>query len=82
MELKGLKINFLGDSITQGMAMGKGYTYPQHLQASIGSQYRVINAGVAEEATDAILSRANAIEFVFTFGKVCGSIGSCKHKSL
>lgn len=55
-----------GDSSTQGMAMPDGYTYPQHLQASIGSQYRVINAGVAEEATDAILSRANAIEFSLT----------------
>ncbi|MBO5726078.1 MAG: hypothetical protein J6S00_03320 [Clostridia bacterium] len=52
-----------GDNITQGMAMPTGYTYPQHLQASIGSKYRVLNAGVPGEACDAILSRANAIEF-------------------
>ena len=55
-----------GDSITQGMAMGKGYTYPEQLQADIGSQYRVINAGVPGENSSAILSRANAIDFVLT----------------
>ena len=62
-----------GDSLTEGMAMSKGYTYPQQLQASIGSQYRVINAGVGGEKADAILSRANAIEICFrkdvTFAK-------------
>ena len=55
-----------GDSITQGMAMGKGYTYPQHLQGQIGSAYRVINAGVPGETSEAILSRANAIEICLT----------------
>ena len=62
-----------GDSLTEGMAMSKGYTYPQQLQANIGSQYRVINAGVSGERADAILSRANAIEICFrkdvTFAK-------------
>ena len=52
-----------GDNITQGVAMAKGFTYPQQLQGSIGSQYRVLNAGVPGEMSDAILSRANAIEF-------------------
>ena len=55
-----------GDSLTEGMAMPKFYTYPQQLQASIGSQYRVINAGVGGEKADAILSRANAIEIYFS----------------
>ena len=62
-----------GDSLTEGMAMARCYTYPQQLQASIGSQYRVINAGVGGEKADAILSRANAIEICFredvTFAK-------------
>ena len=55
-----------GDSITQGMAMPMGFTYPQHLQGQIGSPYRVINAGVPGETCEAILSRANAIEFCLT----------------
>lgn len=55
-----------GDSITQGMAMAPGYTYPQHLQDGIGSQYRVLNAGVPGESSEAILSRANAVEICLT----------------
>lgn len=55
-----------GDSITQGMAMGTGYTYPQQLQDSIGSAFRVINAGVPGETSEAILSRANAVEICLT----------------
>ncbi len=55
-----------GDSITQGMAMGMGFTYPQHLQGQIGSAYRVINAGVPGETSQAISSRANAIEICLT----------------
>ena len=55
-----------GDSITQGMAMSEGYTYPQHLQGQIGSAFRVINAGVPGETSEAILSRANAIEICLT----------------
>ena len=57
-----------GDSITQGMAMAPGFTYPQHLQDGIGSQYRVLNAGVPGETSDAILSRANAVEICLTKG--------------
>lgn len=52
-----------GDSLTESMAMPLGYTYPNHLQARIGNTYRVINAGVGGEDTNAILARANATDF-------------------
>ncbi len=65
-ENKGKVIVCWGDSITESMAMPEGYRYPQQLQGSIDAQYKVINAGVGGERSDAILSRANAIEFGLT----------------
>ncbi len=55
-----------GDSITEGMAMNKGYRYPDILAKQMGNQYKVINAGVGGEKCHAIMSRANAIEFTLT----------------
>ncbi len=65
-ENEGSVIVCWGDSITESMAMPQGYRYPQQLQDSIGADYKVINAGVGGERSDAILSRANAIEFGLT----------------
>ena len=55
-----------GDSITQGMGMSKGYSYPEQLQGNIGDQYQVINAGVPTERASAIMSRAGAIDITLT----------------
>ncbi|MBE6806100.1 MAG: hypothetical protein E7526_06290 [Ruminococcaceae bacterium] len=55
-----------GDSLTQGMSMAPGYTYPQQLQGNIKGQFKVINAGVPGETSNAISSRANVIDTVLT----------------
>lgn len=55
-----------GDSLTQGMSMAPGYTYPQQLQGDLNGQYKVINAGVPGENSNTISTRANAIEAVLT----------------
>ena len=55
-----------GDDATEGVGMKAGFTYPEYLQEQIGSQFRVINAGVSREESSAVLSRANAREFVLT----------------
>ena len=53
-----------GDSITQGMAMAEGNTYPEQLQAQLGNAYKVINAGVPGENSSTIAARANVIATV------------------
>ncbi len=55
-----------GDSITQGAWMDKGYSYPEQLQANIGNQFKVINAGVPGENCLAIMSRAQIVEKCLT----------------
>ena len=55
-----------GDSITESMGMQDGYRYPQQLQGDLKGAYKVINAGVGGEKSAAILSRANAVDFVLS----------------
>lgn len=65
-ENEGKVIICWGDSLTQGMSMSAGYTYPQHLQGDLNGQYKVINAGVPGETSIAISSRANIVKAVLT----------------
>ncbi len=53
-----------GDSITEGYRMeGEGKPYPVILQEKLGDEYKVYNAGVGGENMNAIMSRANAVDF-------------------
>ena len=51
-----------GDSITQGMGMNIGDSYPEVLQKYLGYEYKVINAGVPGENSSTISARANVLE--------------------
>lgn len=55
-----------GDSITESMAMVDSYRYPAQLQGDIGSQFKVINAGVSGETSNEISSRANLVDIELT----------------
>ena len=55
-----------GDSITESMAMVDAYRYPAQLQGDIGSQFKVINAGVSGETSNEITSRANLVDIELT----------------
>ena len=55
-----------GDSLTEGMSMKRGYNYPLQLQGNLNGQYKVLNAGVPGETSNAISSRANVIDVVLT----------------
>ena len=55
-----------GDSITESMAMVDPYRYPAQLQGDIGSQFKVINAGVSGENSNEITSRANLLDIGLT----------------
>ena len=55
-----------GDSLTEGMSMKTGYNYPHQLQGNLNGQYKVLNAGVPGETSNAISSRANVIDVVLT----------------
>ena len=55
-----------GDSITESMAMVDAYRYPAQLQGNIGSQFKVINAGVSGETSNEISSRANLVDIELT----------------
>lgn len=58
---KGVVICY-GDSITEGMSMGKEYPYPTQLQRNLGEQIKVINGGVSGETSATIMARANVVE--------------------
>jgi len=62
-----------GDSLTQGMSMSSGKSYPERLQSYIGSNYNVINSGDAGEKSQTIMARQGALSLKtsksFTFGK-------------
>lgn len=51
-----------GDSITEGMSMGKEYPYPTQLQRNLGEQIKVVNGGVSGETSATIMARANVID--------------------
>lgn len=55
-----------GDSITQGMRMPKGKSYPEILGEHLKGQFNVLNAGVGGETSYTICSRANALPFTVT----------------
>lgn len=55
-----------GDSITQGMRMEKGNSYPEVLEQNLQGQFKVLNAGVGGETSFTICSRANAVPFTVT----------------
>ena len=55
-----------GDSLTESMAMEDAYRYPAQLQGDIGSQFKVINAGVSGETSNEISSRANLVDIELT----------------
>ncbi len=55
-----------GDSITESMAMVDPFRYPAQLQGNIGSQFKVINAGVSGENSNEITSRANLVDIGLT----------------
>ena len=55
-----------GDSITESMGMVDLYRYPAQLQGDIGSQFKVINAGVSGENSNEITSRANLLDIGLT----------------
>ena len=55
-----------GDSLTESMAMEDPYRYPAQLQGDIGSQFKVINAGVSGETSNEISSRANLVDIELT----------------
>ena len=48
------------------MAMVDPYRYPAQLQGDIGSQFKVINAGVSGETSNEISSRANLVDIELT----------------
>ncbi len=55
-----------GDSITEGMAMPQGASYPSVLGEHLKEQFKVLNAGVGGETSYTICSRANALPFTVT----------------
>ncbi len=65
-ENEGKAVVCWGDSLTEGMSMASGYTYPQQLQGDLNGQYKVINAGVSGENSNTISARANIIQAVLT----------------
>lgn len=49
-----------GDSITEGMGMSDGSTYPSVLQKLLGTKYRVLNGGASGEKSWTIAARQGA----------------------
>ena len=66
VEVNDMRIICWGDSITAGMGMESGNTYPSVLQTLVGSDYQVINAGSSGEKAHTIAARQGALKTVLS----------------
>ncbi len=70
-----------GDSVTEGMGMSEGNSYPEQLEKMLGQRYRVMNSGDGGEKTLAIMARQGAFklyterDITFEAGKAAAVIG-------